>query len=140
MGEIERGTILSVAALVVMLAVAAGTMKGRAEETPQKATYLKYCSACHGAEGKGDGVVAQLMRPKPTDLTQIAKQHGGEFPTLRVMQLIDGRETVRAHGDSDMPVWGELLESPVGGVVGAEPSTRSIVMQITDYLHSIQSQ
>ena len=140
MGEIERGTILSVAALVVMLAVAAGTMKGRAEETPQKATYLKYCSACHGAEGKGDGVVAQLMRPKPTDLTQIAKQHGGEFPTLRVMQLIDGRETVRAHGDSDMPVWGELLESPVGGVVGAEPSTRSIVMQITDHLRSIQSQ
>jgi len=38
-----------------------------------------------------------------------------------------------------MPVWGEVLASPVGGVVGAEPGARSIVMQIADHLESIQS-
>ena len=140
MREIETGATLSLAALIAMLAVGYGTSEARAAETSNKAVYLKYCGACHGSEGKGDGIVSQLMRPGPTDLTQIAKQHGGEFPTLGIMQVIDGRKSVRAHGDPDMPVWGELLRSPAGGVVGKEPPARSTVMQITDYLRSVQSQ
>jgi mono/diheme cytochrome c family protein len=140
MRQIDHGVMLSAAAaLALMLAVTADAIEARAEETPDGQLYLKYCSACHGSEGKGDGVVSQLMRPKPTDLTKIAKQHDGDFPTLSVMQVIDGRKTVRAHGDPDMPVWGELLRSPVGGVVGAEPGTRSAVMRITEHLGSIQS-
>jgi hypothetical protein len=47
------------------------------------------------------------MRPKPANLTQIAKKNA--FPALRTMEIIDGRKTVRAHGDPDMPVWGEVL-------------------------------
>ena len=141
MGEIDRAAVLSVAAtMLLVLVIAAGRVEARADETPYRAAYLKYCSACHGSEGKGDGVVSHLMRIKPTDLTQIAKEHGGEFPTVHVMQVIDGRKTARAHGDPDMPVWGEVLAAPVGGAVGAEPGARSTVMDITEYLRSIQSQ
>lgn len=140
MGEIDKGAILSAAAaLVAVVALAAGGIEARAEETPGKRLYLKYCSACHGSEGKGDGVVSQLMRPKPTDLTQVAKQHGGEFPTLSMMQVIDGTKSVRAHGDPDMPVWGEVLKSQVGDTLSAPAGTRGVVMGITDYLRSIQS-
>lgn len=140
MKQIGEGAVFrAVAALIMMLAVIACAVEAHAEETPDERMYLKYCSACHGSDGKGDGIVSQLMQPRPTDLTQLAKQHGGEFPAISVMQTIDGRKTVRAHGDPDMPVWGEVLASPVGGVVGAEPGTRSMVMQIANHLKSIQS-
>ncbi|MGZ8500497.1 MAG: hypothetical protein ACXW5W_19000 [Candidatus Binatia bacterium] len=31
------------------------------------------------------------------------------------MATIDGRRLVRAHGDRDMPVWGEIFRSEVEG-------------------------
>lgn len=138
MRALEKLVVAS-AALVALLESGYETTQAQTAKTPNQAAYLKYCSACHGPDGKGDGVVSQLMRPKPTDLTQIAVQHDGEFPTLSVIQVIDGRKSVRAHGDPEMPVWGELLRSPVGGVVGLEPHARSTLMQITDYLRSIQT-
>ena len=109
-----------------------------AQDSPGKAAYLKYCSACHGSAGKGDGVVSQYMRPKPTDLTQIAKQNKGEFPMLPTMQAIDGTTSVRAHGDPDMPVWGEIFKREVRDGMDPRPAVQSRVMAITEYLRSIQ--
>jgi len=103
-----------------------------------KEAYLRYCGACHGESGKGDGVVSQLMRPKPTDLTRLAKDNKGVFPTTHVMNAIDGRETIRAHGDPDMPVWGDIFKSEGGKVPGQEFEVRGKVILITDYLRSIQ--
>jgi mono/diheme cytochrome c family protein len=34
-----------------------------------KLLYDKYCAACHGTSGKGDGPAAVSMRPSPRDLT-----------------------------------------------------------------------
>ena len=42
-----------------------------------RAMYFQYCGACHGPSGKGDGVAGTFMRPKPSDLTQIAKRDTG---------------------------------------------------------------
>ena len=101
--------------------------------------YARYCSACHGSGGKGDGVVAQFMRPKPADLTQLAKKAGGKFPYYDMMRTIDGRETVRAHGDSDMPVWGELFAREEGESPERYAVSRGKVVLITDYIESIQA-
>ena len=79
-----------------------------------KQLYASYCSACHGENGKGDGVVSQFMHPKPADLTQLAKRAGGKFQFYDVVRTIDGRETLRAHGDPDMPVWGEVFVAEDG--------------------------
>ncbi len=103
-----------------------------------RAAYLRYCSACHGSGGKGDGVVSQLMSPKPTDLTQAAKANKGEFPFMRMMLIIDGRETIRAHGDPDMPVWGEVFTAQAGMDMAAQSAVRGKVLLITEHLNAIQ--
>lgn len=127
-----------VAALMVASALLA-TRAEAADKTPGQAAYLKYCSACHGSEGKGDGVVSGALRPPPTDLTLLAKQHDGTFPHLKVMESIDGRKRITAHGDSAMPVWGESFVAE-GGVTAAAPATaRGKVQLITDYVATIQA-
>ena len=101
-------------------------------------TYRRYCGACHGPKGEGDGVAGSLMTPKPSDLTQIAKQNGGTFPFTKTMAAIDGTNEIRAHGDPAMPVWGEIFHQRA-----AEPTrnveVRGKLMLITQYLQSIQA-
>lgn len=124
-----------IAALVACLGIA---MVHAADEPPGKETYVRYCGACHGPSGKGDGVAGTFMRPKPIDLTQIAKKNEGEFPFTRVMETIDGRNTVRAHGDPQMPVWGEILKDQASSPMARENEVRGKVMAIADYIRSIQ--
>jgi mono/diheme cytochrome c family protein len=90
-------------------------------DDPGQMLYLRYCGACHGPAGKGDGVAGKFMRPKPADLTGIAKAHGGAFPFDETMKVVDGRNSVRAHGDPDMPVWGETMRA---ARPGPEPPCR----------------
>lgn len=106
---------------------------------PGRALYLRYCSACHGESGRGDGVVSSLMRPAPADLTQLAARAGGKFQFAEVAAKIDGRETVRAHGDPNMPVWGDLLVSESGGTASGETAAQTKLAQITRYLETIQT-
>jgi mono/diheme cytochrome c family protein len=112
-------------------------LAGESEETDRR-LYLRYCGACHGPAGKGDGIAGTVMRPKPTDLTQLAKQNDGDFPFLRVVEIIDGRSTVRAHGDPDMPVWGDIFEARSGRDAAGRVEARGRIMLITDYLRRIQ--
>ncbi len=101
--------------------------------------YLRHCGACHGPGGKGDGIAGSFMRTPPTDLTQLAKKSGGTFPFIHVMETIDGRNTVRAHGDPDMPVWGEVFAERGGPDSARRLETRGKLLVITDYLRSIQA-
>ena len=109
-----------------------------ADDSQGKAAYLRYCSACHGPGGKGDGVVAHLMTPKPTDLTTIAKQNKGEFSADQVAKTIDGRTTFRAHGEPNMPVWGEILDEEAAEAGEPPAQIRKKVRLITEYLKSTQ--
>ena len=120
-------------ATVLFLAVAAS-----AADHAGEAAYRRYCSACHGPDGKGDGVVSGLMTPKPTDLTQLTKANDGKFSLLDVMQSIDGRKKIAAHGDSDMPVWGEVFDKDRGQGIAAEAQVRGKVHEIATYVQSIQ--
>src|SRR5262245_58580219 len=78
----------------------------------QSGAYLfrVFCASCHGQSGKGDGSVADLLKQPPSDLTQLARRAGGEFPREAVIRAIDGRTPIRAHG-SDMPIWGDRLQT-----------------------------
>ncbi|MGH7849277.1 MAG: c-type cytochrome, partial [Thermodesulfobacteriota bacterium] len=45
---------------------------GKGDAAKGKETFQTTCAACHGAEGKGDGVAAQALDPKPRNLSDAA--------------------------------------------------------------------
>lgn len=138
----QRGAtrVLMVVIASVGTLACASSVASAAENGPAgKAMYRKYCAACHGESGKGDGVVSGLMQPKPTDLTQIAKKNGGEFPFMTVAEDIDGTNTIHAHGDPAMPVWGEIFRSDIPSSMARQSEIRGRIMLITEYVRSIQA-
>jgi mono/diheme cytochrome c family protein len=72
--------------------------------------FLRYCAPCHGDGGKGDGPVAAALQPPPADLTHLRERYGDSTPLRQTLAAIDGRRPVRAHGNSAMPVWGQIFE------------------------------
>jgi mono/diheme cytochrome c family protein len=132
----NKGLTLCWLAAVSLLAPASTVVA--ADNSPAKAAYLRYCGACHGEDGKGTGVVSALLRPKPTDLTVLAKQNKGEFPFGRMIQVVDGRTTVRAHGDPDMPVWGEVFKGQEGTSMAEEAKVRGKLFLVIEYISSLQ--
>ena len=42
-------------------------------------TYSQDCSACHGANGKGDGPASQMINPKPSDFAVALKDKGDDW-------------------------------------------------------------
>ncbi len=72
--------------------------------------YHAHCAACHGPNGKGDGPASVALKTKPADLTVLAKNNGGKFPTQRVQKFISGDDPSQvAHGSREMPVWGPIF-------------------------------
>ncbi len=85
-------------------------------------------------------MLSGFLRPKPIDLTQIAKKAGGKFPFVVTMQAIDGTATVRAHGDPDMPVWGDSFRREAQDTMDEQVQVLGRLMLITEYVESIQEQ
>ena len=77
-----------------------------------KYEYDTHCAECHGLTGKGDGPYVQLLRSGTVlpNLTELSKKNGGVFPYTRVFGTIAGTVRVRAHGSTDMPIWGQVYQ------------------------------
>jgi mono/diheme cytochrome c family protein len=134
-----RTTAVLAGGLIVAAALVSAAPVARASEAANKALYLKYCGSCHGADGKGDGVLSGVLQTKPADLTQIAKKNGGEFPTAEVAKFINGTKTMRAHGDPEMPVWGEVFQDQArSGASSKKAQAHAKIAFITAYIKSIQ--
>lgn len=101
--------------------------------------YLKNCSACHGLSASGDGPLASYLTPRPPDLTRLASRNQGEFPTLSVIETIDGRRAVKAHGDREMPVWGAEFGKRRAGTPGTETAIRGEIQLLVEFLRSVQT-
>lgn len=76
-------------------------------------TFRRYCASCHGEKADGTGPVARMLTVTPTDLRMLTRDDDGEYPADRVAAFMDGREEVAAHGRRDMPVWGEVFQTPL---------------------------
>ena len=100
--------------------------------------FLRYCSACHGETGRGDGPAAAALRTPPADLTRIAQRHGGQFPVAEIAAFIDGRTAVPAHGSREMPIWGERFGEMGGGGSVGEEVVRGNLLVLIEYLQSLQ--
>jgi len=72
--------------------------------------YHAHCAACHGPDAKGTGPVGVALKIKPADLTVLAKNNGGRFPTQRIQKFISGDDpSLLSHGTREMPVWGPIF-------------------------------
>jgi mono/diheme cytochrome c family protein len=143
---VARGAILVCAAVLLVLLTVA-TVESATEDTAflvakGRVTYRVYCINCHGAKGKGDGTLAELLTVKPTDLTLLTKEGKGVFPADRVMSSIDGREQIRGHGMKEMPVWGDVFQTsgaePPSEDETAEQRANRKIRELVLYLDSIQ--
>lgn len=99
--------------------------------------FRRLCASCHGIGARGDGPVAPALGERPTDLTVLARDNDGSFPALKVVAAIDGTTMARAHGVSDMPVWGDVL-APKGADDEEVADAQNIILVITEYLRTIQ--
>jgi mono/diheme cytochrome c family protein len=99
--------------LIAIFVIALGLLSGviaDAEADDPHLGIIEYeisCLPCHGISGRGDGPRAKTLKTVPADLTQIAKHNKGEFPYKKVADMIDGSAVVSAHGQREMPVWGD---------------------------------
>jgi mono/diheme cytochrome c family protein len=96
--------------------------------------FMQYCATCHGAEARGDGPTAKMLKKAPADLTRIEKQNG-KFPAMRIQRVITGDDMLESHGSRDMPVWGTILRRKSGhGFATLE------IYNLTKYIESIQQE
>jgi mono/diheme cytochrome c family protein len=103
-----------------------------------KQRYMKYCATCHGPSATGDGVASSLFTKKPPNLTLLAKNNGGKFPTMEVVNVVKGNAPISAHGTREMPVWGEILGRPLDTSMYGQDVADAEILTIANYLQSIQ--
>ncbi len=82
--------VLVAASLLLLLTASAEAGPAAGQAVPKKPIELKgqplfvrYCTGCHGAQGRGDGPAAHLLTPPPADLTSLTYKHGDEDRQIR---------------------------------------------------------
>ena len=117
-----------------------------------KSEFQSSCASCHGTDGKGKGPVSEQLKVPPSDLTMLAKNNNGVFPTNAVYETIHGSKTIPAHGTREMPIWGERFNPIVslphyvdpsywkmaGPAQSPEVVVRTRILAVIDYLSRIQ--
>jgi hypothetical protein len=116
----------------VMIALPAVSLAATSMDDAKR-DYEIECAFCHGLTGKGDGPLKDELKTRPSDLTALAKNNNGVFPSDRISQVVDGRAQIKAHGTREMPVWGNSFRLRDAG-----PSPASRIKALIDYLKSIQ--
>ena len=96
--------------------------------------YVTYCAPCHGMTGEGNGPAAPAFKQAPTNLTLLAKTHGGKYPWNAVKTTLTYRKNVPAHGDAKMPIWRDLFHSLDDSRISALR-----IANLTDYIKTLQA-
>ncbi len=129
--------LASMLALGAALAVSPSARSAGNDVADGHRYFLRYCASCHGLDGLGDGPVAKSLSTPPTSLRKLGDKYGMPLPAHRIAQLIDGRDSTRAHGTPEMPVWGERLYELGHGEKG-EYGIGEVIDKIIAYLGTIQ--
>ena len=96
--------------------------------------YKDYCAVCHGADGKGGGPAATALKTAPPDLTTMAKRYGEKAVGFKVDATLRFGTENKAHGTSEMPVWGPLFNA-------TDRNQSAVAMRISNlakYVESLQ--
>lgn len=128
-------------------AAALATAPQAAEMSLGESEFMNSCAQCHGAAGKGDGVIAGYLNTAIPDLSMLQANNGGVFPVSRVYEVIEHSVDVGAHGTTDMPAWGNRYkygaEQTLGEFHSAEARDafiRTRILALIEHLSSLQEQ
>lgn len=136
------GVIVGAACAVFsMTALAQGQAQGQRADLGKR-EFEANCASCHGASGKGNGPITDLLKKSPPDLTLLAKNNGGALPVSRLYEVIDGTG-VSAHGTREMPVWGhdyrvQAAEHYIDVPYEPESYVRARILALIDYINRMQ--
>lgn len=98
--------------------------------------YTSYCAPCHGTDGRGGGPIAPALKQQPTDLTVLARNNGGKFPSSHIATVLEYGSNLPAHGTAQMPVWGQVLDR----MDQQHPDQTLLrISNLSQYLRSIQA-
>lgn len=98
-------TTMSAVALLLQLNIArAEDAPGVAAPASGEAVYKRLCVTCHGPSGKGDGVAAAALNPKPKDLS-VAKAKGDDY-----LKKVISQGGAAAGLSATMPAWSAALK------------------------------
>jgi mono/diheme cytochrome c family protein len=112
---------------------------GEPADTSGAQLYKEFCATCHGVSGHGNGPVALSLKQRVPDLTLLAKRWGGAFPAEEVHRMIDGRSMPRAHGTTEMPIWGWEFYGYEGEDAARRRHVAELIDRLVEYLGSIQN-
>lgn len=98
------------------------------------------CSSCHGVGGRGDGPAARALDKGVPDLTTLAAKNDGVYMHKKVKLIISGENRELAHGNIDMPIWGQqfMYVRPGWSTFQREAFARRKINSIDTYLESLQ--
>lgn len=109
--------------------------------------YLDSCAVCHGADGKGDGVLAGYLNTAVPDLTRLQTANGGVFPVRHVFEVISNSVEVGAHGTTDMPAWGTRYKYRADRALGEFASladrdafAQARILALVEHIASLQEE
>jgi len=133
-----KGKVKVIPAALFLILGGVRSMSWAAETDQGRVYFLRYCGSCHGVDGKGDGIVSRSLKVKPADLTQLKNKNKGVFPLDKVMATINGKTRVEAHGESKMPVWGEIFEKEAGVQKDPAGASDAKIKALAEYIETIQ--
>jgi mono/diheme cytochrome c family protein len=121
---------------MALAALALASTASAAESDLGARLYLNHCAACHGDDGDGGGPVASSLRVTPPNLRTLAQNNGGVFPADSVTAYVDGRNLKDAHGDRQMPIWGDVFRGPEQGT--AQRMVRRRIAAVVEFISMLQ--
>lgn len=134
-------TALAMAAALLALPVAATAQNASLGERE----YMNSCASCHGADGTGNGPLAELLSVQLPDLTTLEANNDGVFPVSDVYEIIDGTSMAAGHGSREMPVWGDRYSAEGNVALGEyfteedrEAFVRARILALVEYISTIQ--
>ena len=93
--------------LAVLFVAVTACSATAADLAAAKKEFVRFCSKCHGLEGKGDGPQADALGTKPRDFTDCARMK--TIPDATAFTAIkEGGEA--AHLSKDMPAWKDGMD------------------------------
>ena len=100
--------------------------------------YATYCATCHGPTGLGNGPAAPALKVPATDLTTLSQKNGGSYPSAHVATVLRFGTENPAHGNADMPIWGDLMKSLGPSTWSKDQVVQQRISNLTDYIQQMQ--